>query len=122
MSLTLWPCWRNSLAQWCAPEQAAMPMTQGGNCAMRGRRCSRDTFGLTNADLPLSSTPCTANTFLARSIPTVIMLMDENVSRNRSAGQVLTRSSFSPETIQHYFVQSASFIGSLRTLLPALYE
>ena len=27
-------------------------------------------------ELPLSSTPCTANTFLARSIPTVIMFMD----------------------------------------------
>lgn len=51
----------------------------------------------------------------------VLSVMNENVSRNRSAGQVLTRSSFSPETIQHYFVQSASFIDSLRKLLPAFY-
>ena len=31
---------------------------------------------LTSTGLPLSSTPCTANTFLARSIPTVTMRMD----------------------------------------------
>ena len=41
----------------------------------RQQFCARH-FRLDQGGLPLSSTPCTANTFLARSIPTVIMLMD----------------------------------------------
>ena len=28
---TVWPCARNSRAQWCAPEQASMPITHGRN-------------------------------------------------------------------------------------------
>ena len=53
-----------------------MPMTHGGNWTINGNSCSRVTLGLTSTALPLSSTPCTAKTFLARSIPTVIMFMD----------------------------------------------
>ncbi len=52
-----------------------MPIRHGGRLAISGNKSARETLGLTNAGLPLSSTPCTANTFLARSIPTVIMFM-----------------------------------------------
>jgi len=66
-----------SRAQWCTPEQQdSMPIRHGGNCAISGSKCSRASFVLTRAALPLSSTPCTANTLLARSISNVIMLMD----------------------------------------------
>lgn len=51
----------------------------------------------------------------------VLSIMNENVSRNRSAGEVLTRANFPPEMIEHYFTQSATFLDSLRRLLPALY-
>ena len=46
---------------------------------------------------------------------------DENVSRNRSAGEKLTRSNFSPELVGHYFFQSASILNQLRRLAPELY-
>ena len=67
------------------PEQPRPVVRAGtGFHADQARRQLRDqrqqiracTFGLTSTALPLSLTPCTANTFLARSIPTVIMLMD----------------------------------------------
>lgn len=51
----------------------------------------------------------------------LLAAMNENVSRARSRGEVLTRTRFSPEDAQHYFVQAASHIDSLRTLLPDLY-
>jgi predicted nucleotide-binding protein len=44
-----------------------------------------------------------------------------NVSRNRSAGEVKTRTNFSPEEIQHYFFQAANHLGTLKKLLPDLY-
>lgn len=48
--------------------------------------------------------------------------MNENVSRNRSTGSVLTRASFPPETVEHYFVQAKNHADTLRKLLPDLYE
>ena len=33
ISRTVWPCCTNSLAQWCAPEHASMPMVHGGSAA-----------------------------------------------------------------------------------------
>jgi predicted nucleotide-binding protein len=51
----------------------------------------------------------------------VLALMNENVSRNRSAGQVLTRSNYQPELIQHYFLQASRHLGTLKELLPELY-
>ena len=57
-------------------EHASMPIRHGGSCAISDSKSARDTFGFTSAGLPLSSTPCTAKTFLARSIPTVIMLIN----------------------------------------------
>jgi len=48
--------------------------------------------------------------------------MAENVSRNRSASEVKTRATFSPDLVQHYFVQAASHLESLRTLLPKFYS
>ena len=51
----------------------------------------------------------------------VTSAINENVSRNRSGGEVLTRSTFPPEAIGHYFTQGAALIESLRKLLPDLY-
>ena len=51
----------------------------------------------------------------------LLAAMNENVSRARSRGEVLTRSHFSPDDAEHYFVQAASHIESLRKLLPDLY-
>jgi predicted nucleotide-binding protein len=45
----------------------------------------------------------------------------ENVSRNRGAGEVKTRATFSPDHVQHYFTQAASHLDALRALLPDLY-
>ena len=51
----------------------------------------------------------------------LVAAMNENVSRNRSRGEVLTRSHFSPEDAGHYFTQAASYVELLRKLLPDLY-
>ena len=62
-------------AQWCAPEQASMPMVHGGRLATSAFSLVRGTRGCSNSGLPASFTPCSAKTFLARSIPTVRMAM-----------------------------------------------
>lgn len=49
---------------------ASMPMMHGGNAAITSLSLARGTAGLTNPALPAALTPCTAKTFLARSIPT----------------------------------------------------
>jgi predicted nucleotide-binding protein len=46
---------------------------------------------------------------------------DENVSRNRGKGEVLTRSTFPPEFVQHYFDQTAALTDLLREMSPDLY-
>ena len=51
----------------------------------------------------------------------VVSAMNENVSRNRSAGEVLTRSNYRPDTIQHYFVHAQDHLETLKKLLPHLY-
>jgi len=51
----------------------------------------------------------------------VIALMNENVSRNRSAGEILTRTNYQPELIQHYFIQAAGHLETLKGLLPDLF-
>jgi predicted nucleotide-binding protein len=48
-------------------------------------------------------------------------VMDENVSRGRSNGVVLTRSSFSPDLVEHYFLQANDLILKLKGSLPDLY-
>ena len=73
---TVWPEAWNSRAQWWAPEQAPMPITQGGSDAISPWSLSRGRAGRTNSALPASFTPWTAKTFLARSIPTVRIAMD----------------------------------------------
>jgi predicted nucleotide-binding protein len=52
----------------------------------------------------------------------LLAVMNENVSRNRSAGQALTRTNYPPEQVQHYFVQAATNLEILKKLLPALYD
>lgn len=47
---------------------------------------------------------------------------NENVSRNRSAGEALTRSSFSLDLVKHYFDQAASLLDTLKNSLPDLYK
>ncbi|MDF0673802.1 MAG: nucleotide-binding protein [Nitrospira sp.] len=51
----------------------------------------------------------------------IAAVMSENVSRNRSGGQVLTRANFRPELVQHYFAQAAGHLETLKKLLPDLY-
>jgi hypothetical protein len=48
-------------------------------------------------------------------------LVNVNVSRNRSAGEVKTRSNFRSDEVQHYFMQVAKHLETLRTLMPGLY-
>lgn len=51
----------------------------------------------------------------------VVALMNENVSRNRSAGEMKTRSSYPPDQVQHYFWQASTHLETLKKLLPDLY-
>ena len=53
-----------------------MPIMHGGSVATSSSNWSRRTLGRTSSALPDSSTPCTAKTFLAKSIPRVIIFMD----------------------------------------------
>lgn len=48
--------------------------------------------------------------------------MSENVSRNRGAGEVKTRATFSPDYVQHYFAQAAGLLENLKGVLPDLYS
>ena len=61
-SLLQRPTWR---AQLCAPEQASMPIEQGGSLATISSNWSRRTLGRTRQARSAASTPCRANTFLA---------------------------------------------------------
>jgi hypothetical protein len=65
----------NRRAQWCAPEQASMPMVHGAKLAITSCSLPRGTLGRTSSGLPASVTPWTAKTFLARSMPTYRMSM-----------------------------------------------
>lgn len=48
-------------------------------------------------------------------------VLTENVSRNRSQGEVLLRRSYQPDVVQHYFTHAHELISDLRLLLPDLY-
>ena len=48
-------------------------------------------------------------------------VMEENVSRNRGRGEVLTRASFDPELVAHYFSQAAAHVEKLIELMPDMY-
>lgn len=52
----------------------------------------------------------------------VIALMNENVSRSRSSGDVLTRGNYPPELAQHHFTQAANLLENLKQALPELYR
>jgi hypothetical protein len=51
----------------------------------------------------------------------VLALMNENVSRNRSSGEVLTRTNYPPDLAQHHFTQAARLLEDLKQALPDLY-
>ena len=51
----------------------------------------------------------------------LLSVMNENVSRARGRGEVLTRANFPPELVQHYFSQAATLLEKLKELLPDLY-
>lgn len=53
-----------------------MPTVHGGGYASSSISSARDTSGRTNDGLPALSTPRSANTFLARSIPTTTTALD----------------------------------------------
>jgi predicted nucleotide-binding protein len=48
-------------------------------------------------------------------------VLTENVSRNRSIGEVRVRSNYEPSLVKHYFDQAAMLVKFLRDLLPDLY-
>lgn len=48
-------------------------------------------------------------------------VMNENLSRARDNGHVLTRTNFAPNLVAHHFQQAASCLESLRKILPDLY-
>ena len=74
MILTVWPSAWKRRAQSCAPEHASVPIRHAGHWATIDTSLARLTvFRITTA--PFSSTPCTLNTFFARSIPTVVILL-----------------------------------------------
>ena len=50
-----------------------------------------------------------------------VAIMNENLSRGRDNGLVLTRTNFAPDLVSHYFLQAASYLDSLKELLPDLY-
>lgn len=52
----------------------------------------------------------------------ILGVMEENVSRNRSRGEVLTRANFAPDLVRHYFDQAGDHLNTLKRLLPDLYE
>src|ERR1019366_9541553 len=52
-----------------------MPITHGGSAATTALSLPRATFGCFSLGAPASSTPCSAKTFLARSIPRVTIAM-----------------------------------------------
>ena len=64
----------SSRAQWCAVAHASMPTRQGGSLSKNASTCERRSF-LRDHHLAAASTPCTWNTFLARSIPIVLTCM-----------------------------------------------
>lgn len=51
----------------------------------------------------------------------LVALIDENVSRARDNGQVLTRSNFPPDTIKHYFAQAVALLERLKAERPDMY-
>ena len=57
------------------PEQASMTITLGGTAAIIAPSLARATLCWRSSTDPPRFTPCTANTFLAKSIPVAIMVM-----------------------------------------------
>ena len=52
ISRTVWPNGANCRAQWCAPEQASMPITHGGSVATSSSSLARGTVGRRSSGLP----------------------------------------------------------------------
>ena len=74
ISFTVWPCCAKRRAHSCAPEHASIPMTLAGSCATNDASRALLTV-LRNTTTPRASTPCSENTFFAKSIPTVVTLL-----------------------------------------------
>ena len=58
------------------PQMRFVPIKHGGKLAISSSSLLRFTSGFTSSGFPDAPTPCTAKTFLARSIPTVTIDMD----------------------------------------------
>src|SRR5512145_2137938 len=71
MSRTRCPSRENRRAHSWAPEHASIPIRHGGHCAMSSSNFPRP-MQRRSTTQPSASTPCTENTFFARSIPTVV--------------------------------------------------
>jgi len=52
----------------------------------------------------------------------ILSVMNENVSRSRSKGDILTRGSFSPDLVKHFFVGAANLVSDLKSHLPELFS
>jgi hypothetical protein len=52
-----------------------MPIKHGGDRAIRSTSAERATLGRTRTGVPAASTPCRANTFFARSMPRLTMVL-----------------------------------------------
>src|SRR5712691_12365248 len=72
ISRTVCPSSWNRRAHSCAPEHASMPIRHGGKAATVCISCSRLTVFL-RPTRPAPSTPCSANTRFAKSIPAVVI-------------------------------------------------
>jgi hypothetical protein len=46
----------------------------------------------------------------------LVSVMDENVSRSRGRGEVLTRASYPPDLVEHYVTQAATLVEKLKKI------
>lgn len=78
-------------------------------------------MGFVSCTMMAMNTPASALAKLAGVIPVLNGLLQENVSRGRDNGQVLTRTNFAPDLVHAYFTRVAGLVDELRGLLPDLY-
>ena len=48
-------------------------------------------------------------------------VLTENISRNKSQGEIRLRANYEPQLVEHYFEQANAHVNNLRVLLPELY-
>jgi predicted nucleotide-binding protein len=96
----------------------------GDNCdlwrrQLESKKALLEEIRAESLELPQPSTVIAKLSGIRKAVAAV---MNENVSRSRSAGQVLTRATYAPNLVQHYFEQAANHLEMLKNLLPDLYR